>query len=177
MEGSAALDGVPDNIDSLEWVQGKQMADPSEGKELVLDLTLESGDYRGDMIDGFLTLFSDELKEALENYGIDNVQYYPVRLRDQNTGQTEGGYWIANIIGLLDCLDRGKSKTKPSASGMGIKISSMVIDESKTNDTKIFRLKERPSRVIISEDLKLHLESSDCLYGIEIIKTEDYSDW
>ena len=53
----------------------------------------------------------------------------------------------------------------------------MVIDESKTHGAKIFRLKDRPSRLIISEDLKVHLEKSDTLYGVEVLKTEDFSDW
>ncbi|TQV76399.1 hypothetical protein FLL45_00070 [Aliikangiella marina] len=177
IEGSPAIDGVPDNVDSLEWIQGKAMTNPSDEGPLILDLALESGDYRGDIIDGFLTLYSDELKDALEKFGIDNVKFYPVRLRDQDTNETEGGYWLANILGLLDCVDLNKSKVKPWTTGIGYDFLSMVIDESKTNGLKIFRLKDDPTKVIISEEVKAHLESSDCLYGVELTLTEDYSDW
>ena len=178
IEGCAAIDAVPDNIDSLDWIQGKHMSDPGNGNgPLTLDLSLESGDYRGDIIDGLLTLYSDELKEGLEKFGINNITYYPVRLRDQETNETEGGYWIANITVSLDCIDMDKSKIEYRSSGMGFNFLSMVIDESKTNDSKIFRLKKSPTKVIINEELKLHLEENDCLYGVELIKTEDYSDW
>ncbi|MDY8135417.1 imm11 family protein [Aquimarina sp. 2201CG5-10] len=178
IEGCAAIDGVPDNIDSLDWTQGKGTADPSnKNAPLTLDLTLESGDYRGDIIDGLLTLYSDELKEGLEKLEVNNIMYYPVRLRDQETNKTEGGYWVANIIGLLDCIDMNKSKIEYRSSGIGFNFLSMVIDESKTNNSKIFRLKQSPTKVIINEELKLHLEENDCLYGVELIKTEDYSDW
>jgi len=178
IEGCAAIDGVPDEMDSLDWIQGKRIAPPKDLKELVLDLALESGDYRGSIIDGLLTLYHETLKAGLDEFGIDNIKYYPVTLRDQETGEKEYRYFLVNIIGLLDCLDRNNSKIRPSASGLGIKIDSMVIDEARTNGAKIFRLKERPSSVIINEELKQYLvDETDMLVGVDIIQTEDYSDW
>lgn len=177
IDGARSLDGVPDEIEALDWIQGKHMPDPAPGKKLVFELSLESGDYRGDIIDGFLTLYSDELKEALASFGVDNIVYYAVGLHDQNTDTFEGGYWLANIIGLFDCVDMDKSQTKPWVSGIGYDFLSMVIDESKTNGAKIFRLKDDPTKVIIHEDLKLHLEASGAVVGVKLIKTENYSDW
>jgi hypothetical protein len=178
IEGSCALDGLPDNMDSLEWMQGKRMLDPSPDRELILDLSLASGDYRGDIIDGFLTLYSDELIEALKQQGVDNIDYYPVVLRDQNDDSLEDGFSIANIIGLLDCVDMNKSKVKWWPSRMGFNFLSMVIDESKTHGFKIFRLKEDPTKVIINEELKRYLlDETDMLAGVKIIKTEDYADF
>lgn len=177
IDGSRSLDGVPEVIQPLEWMKGKPMADPSPGKKLVFELSQESGNYNGDIIDGILTLYSDEIKVALENFGIDNVEFYAVGLHDQNTNTFEGGYWIANIVGLLSCIDMEKSRTKPWVSGIGFDFLSMVIDASKTNDLKIFRLKEDPTKVIIREDLKKHLETVGAIVGVKFIKTEDYSDW
>ena len=65
IDGCRALDGVPDHIDPEAWIQGKQLPHPSPDKELILELSLESGDYVGDIIDGLLTLYSDDLKDAL----------------------------------------------------------------------------------------------------------------
>lgn len=175
IDGVRSLDCVPDDIDKLDWVQGKYMPPPKEN--LVLNLSLESGDYRGDILGGFLTLYSDELKEALESQGVDNVLYYPVRLMDQNTEKTEGGYWLVNIIGLYDCVDMGKSKVKHWASGVNFHFESIVIDEKKTNGAKIFRLKDKPTAVVINEELKKFFDETDMLVGVELIKTEDYSDW
>ncbi|TYK64489.1 imm11 family protein [Colwellia echini] len=177
IEGVAAVDSVPDNIDSFEWVQGKNMPAPNEDETLILDLALESGDFRGDIIDGLITLYHNELKKSLEKLGVDNIKYFPVRLRDQSTGETEGGYSIANIIGLIDCVDLEKSKLNYWPSGRGFDFESMVIDESKTNGAKIFRLESDPSKVIINEELKQYFDKTDSLVGVELIQTEDYSDW
>lgn len=177
IEGSCALDGVPDDLNAEEWIQGKKMPDPAPGRKLPLDLSLESGDYRGDIIDGFLTLYHDNLKNALQQQGVDNVDYYPVTLRDQNTGEVEGGYWLVNIIGLLDCVDMNKSKVKWWPSGRGFNFLSMVIDEAKTKGAKLFRLKDDPTKVIINEELKQFFDATDMLVGVKVIKTEDYADF
>ena len=53
----------------------------------------------------------------------------------------------------------------------------MVLDESNTQGLKIFRLKEDPTKVIISEDLKQYFDNVDMLVGDGLINTEEYSDW
>jgi hypothetical protein len=113
----------------------------------------------------------------LEQQGVDNIAYYPVTLRDQNTNEVEGGYWLVNILGLLDCVDMAKSKVKWWPSGMGFNFLSMVIDEQKTHGAKLFRLKDDPTKVIINEELKAFFDKTDMLVGVKLIKTEDYSDF
>lgn len=70
-----------------------------------------------------------------------------------------------------------QSKIKPWVTGIGFDFLSMVIDEEKTNGAKIFRLKEDPTKVIINQELKDYFDETDMLVGVELIKTEDYSDW
>ncbi len=175
--GAAALDGVPDNIDSLEWMQGETITSPMTQNPLLLDLSLESGSFRGAIIGGFLTLYHRRLCTALTEFGVDNIRYFPVVLRDQKTGKTENDYFLVNIIGLLDCVDMNKSKVNWWASGMGFDFVSMVIDENKTQGLSIFRLKDDPTKVLISEELKRYLQEKKVLVGTKLIKPEDYSDW
>lgn len=177
IEGSRSLDGLPDHMDSSEWMQGKHMPDPAPGKKQIFELSLASGDYIGDIVDGFITLYSTDLKDSLESLGVDNIQYYACGLHDQNEDSLEGGFWIANIIGLFDCVDMQKSKTQPWVTGIGFDFLSMVINETKTNGAKIFRLKSDPTKVIINQELKNFFDETDMLVGVEFIKTEDYSDW
>lgn len=174
IEGSAAIDGVPDSIDVEEWISGKAMPDPGE---LNLELSLESGDYRGDIMDTFLTLYHKALKEIFDKLGVDNIQYFPVTVHDQNTNKMERGYYLVNIIGLLDCVDTDRSRIRLWRTGQGFDFESMVIDESKTYGLKIFRLKDDPTKVIINEELKQYFDDNDILVGVEIIPTEEYSDW
>lgn len=174
IDGARSLDGEPEDMDALDWVLGKPLPAPRDN--LVLDLSLESGEYRGDILGAFFTLYSDELKEALESQGVENVLYYPVRLRDQRTNKTEGGYWLVNIIGLYDCVDMEKSKVK-YWNPEDFYFESIVIDERKTNGAKIFRLQSHPASVVINEELKRFFDETDMLVGVDLIKTEEYSDW
>lgn len=175
IEGSIALDGVPDTIEPSEWIQGKLMDPLPEG--LTLDMSLESGDYFGSIIESFLTLFHRSLREALAELNVDNIQYFPVVLRNQETGRTASAYSVANIIGLLDCMDKGASKIAMWSSGMGFDIESLVIDADKTHGAKIFRIADKPTLIIVNEEVKNYLEENDLLVGVDVIKTEDYSDW
>ena len=174
IDGSAALDGVPDSIDPSEWLAGKRMSDPGV---LELKFSLESGKFRSAIIGGFLPLFHVKFAEVLNSFPVDNIQYYPVKILDQNDGSVEENYLLANIIGLIDCVDLEKSKLKHWKSGMGFNFESMVIDESKTNGAKIFRIESDPTKIVITEDLKDFLVSKEILSGVEVVRTEDYSDW
>lgn len=178
IEGSRSIDGFPENIDVEEWIQGKTV--PYPGENIVFDLSLESGEYRGDIMDGFLTFYSDELKEALESQGATNVEYYSIRLRDQETNTTEGGYWLVNIIGRYDCIDLDKSEIERDESDIDetdFEILSLAIDKNKTNGAKIFRLHSDPTLVIINQELKDYFDKTDMLVGVELIQTEMYREW
>ncbi len=175
--GAAALDGVPDNVDPSEWIQGKIMTAPTNKEPLMLDLSLESGVFRGAIIDGFLTLYHKKLCKVLTDFGIDNIQYFPVVLRNQETKKVEHDYMLVNIVGLLDCVDMDKSKVNWWASGMGFDFVSMEIDKAKVQGLPIFRLKDDPTKVIIDERLKQHLEKNKVLVGVQLIEPKNYSDW
>ena len=108
-------------MDPIDWIDGKIM--PAPPKDSILNLSEASGDYRGSIIDGLITLYHDTLKKTLTDFGIDNIQYFPVKLRNQPGSKrpmpVEGGYWIANIIGVIECVDTEKSIIEPRPSGMG----------------------------------------------------------
>lgn len=178
IEGSRIVMDVPDTIDPLEWVQGKPVKHP--GENLILDLSRESGDYIGDITSGLVTIYHDELKEALDKMGVDNIEYYPIRLRNKHTKKTEGGHWLVNIIGCYDCIDMEKSKIRRSDSDIDendFKILSLAIDKEKTNNAKIFRLYNDPTLVIINQELKDYFDETDMLVGVDLIQTEMYSEW
>ena len=175
--GAAAIDQIPDNMDPLEWIKGKKMTLTTDQGPLVLNLALESGSFRGAIIDGLLTLYHRKLCKVLTDFGIENIQHYPVILRDQETGQTEDSYFLVNILGLVDCVDMSKSKINWWPSGRGFNFVSMVIDETKTHGLSIFRLKDNPTKVLISESLKNYLEKKGVMVGVKLIEPKDYSDF
>ena len=171
IEGSAAVNDLPESIDPLDWIRGKIM--PAPPKDLVLNLSEASGDGRGDIIDGLITLYSDKLKKVLTDFGIDNIQYFPVKLRDPKDGTLERGYWIANIIGLIECVDKENSTLIPLPSGIGNDLGPFQIMASKTKGVPLFRLAEAPTLVIVTEKLVDHLIASEiCGVRARDTKTE-----
>lgn len=175
IEGSAAVDGLPESMDPIDWIRGKIM--PAPPKDLILNLSEASGNYRGDIIDGLITLYHDSLKKVLTDFGVDNIQYFPVKLRNP-AGSTrpmpvENGYWIANIIGVIKCVDRKNSTLIPLPSGIGEDLGPFQILASKTKGAPIFRLAEDPTLVIVTEKLVDHLIASEiCGVRCRNTKTE-----
>jgi hypothetical protein len=162
IEGSAAVEDLPESMDPIDWIRGKIM--PAPPKDLILNLSEASGDYRGDIIDGLITLYHDELKKSLTAFGIDNIQYFPVKLRNPPGSKrpmpVESGYWIANIIGVIECVDKENSTLIPLPSGIGEDLGPFQIMESKTKGAPLFRLAEDPTLVIVTEKLAKHLAAS-----------------
>lgn len=180
IEGSVALDGIPESIDPSEWLLGKVL--PPQPQPLTFPLSISSGKYYGSMISSYLPLFHASIKNCLEQFGVDNIQYFPVNLVDQNglvpNEKLAGVYFLVNVIERLDCVDLQKSKVYYWPSQRGFDLLSTVIDERKTNGLSIFRIKDAPSIIIINERLKQHLvDELNILVGMDVIKTEDYSRW
>ena len=173
IEGSAAVEGLPESLDPIDGIGGKIL--PAPPKDLILNLSEASGDYRGSIIDGLITLYHDTLKKALTDFGIDNIQYFPVKLRNQPGSKrpmpVESGYWIANIIGMVECVDRENSTLIPYPSGIGNKLGPFQIMESKTKGAPLFRLAESPTLVIVTEKLVDHLIASE-ICGIRTRNTK-----
>lgn len=173
IEGSASVEGLPESMDPLDWIRGKIM--PAPPKDLILNLSEASGDYRGSIIDGLITLYHDTLKKALTDFGIDNIQYFPVKLRNPPDSKrpmpVESNYWIANIIGLIECVDEKNSTLIPYPSGIGNKLGPFQIMESKTKGAPIFRLAESPTLVIVTEKLIDHLIASE-ICGVKALDTK-----
>ncbi|MDW5289557.1 imm11 family protein [Formosa sp. PL04] len=160
------------SLDPLELIDGKIL--PEVGK-LNITLSPRSNDDRGDLIPGLVTLFHDELIGELNRLGVDNIQCLPVNLHAPN-GDIEGGYSIANIIGLLDAVDLGKSKLDEKIPGIRQTLYSFSIDKVKAKGLHIFRILHAPSLIIVDEWLKEQLIEFE-VQGVIMTPTEDYNGW
>ena len=170
--GQAAVMDVPDDFNILDWMSGRVIQPPP--REMVLTLRQGSADYRGDIISGVVTLFSEELIESLTKFGVDNIQHFDVELKDPISGEIEYGYSLVNIVGLIACVDSDVGEMAPLDRPTSLERFS--IDISKTRDVPIFRLQESPRLILISDQLHDFLVKQKTV-GVRMRKTEEYTVW
>ena len=55
-------------------------------------------------------IVSGKVKAILEKEALTNIEYLPVLIYDQKKRCASSDYYIANILGSIDCLDHEKSE-------------------------------------------------------------------
>lgn len=102
----------------------------------------------------------DDLAQALEAAGVDNVQYFPAVLTDPSSGRQHTDYWAFNIIGKVACADMGRSSTFGGDPQRGdAEFAALYIDESRTGGALLFRLAENVSAIVVHASVRAEIES------------------
>jgi|GEM_PF-1840881 len=97
-------------------------------------------------------LMSSALIQTLLDAGVDNLQLFPVVVRDAATGAVlEKQYQFFNIVGLISCANIEASEHAPI--GSTFYFHDLVIDETKANGALMFRLAESPFEIIVAEQV------------------------
>src|SRR5690554_3078445 len=105
---------------------------------------------------------------------VPNIQMFPLEIIDPKSKEKYKDYKIANVVGLVSCIDENKSDLDYFDDGDIEFINKLVLKESKVpSDLDIFRLRERPTLVIVSDVLKTAIEGSG-MTGCVFAKPEDY---
>ncbi|HBI23683.1 MAG TPA: hypothetical protein DDX84_05685 [Nitrospiraceae bacterium] len=107
-----------------------------------------------------ILIISKKFKEIISNET--NLEFLPIKLINHRKKVASVDYTIANIVGLLDCMDSAQSigRQDPFFPDRFSRINKLVIDEKKVPDgINIFRLKQSPSTVIIKRVLKEKIEA------------------
>jgi hypothetical protein len=160
----------PEDIAPEEFLKGEHRTVRSV--PLHLKLAARSGTFRGDIIGGVLTLFHNMLCDELTKLGVDNVEYFPVDLENQE-GEIEKKYSLVNILGLLDAVDRTSSVIIPRATGGRGDLRSFKIDPAVARGQRIFRVSEAPALIIIDETLQKALNAFEPA-GAWMLPTDQY---
>jgi len=122
------------------------------------------------------SIVSKRFKEFLENQGVDNIDYYSATVIECEGGQAKEGYYSANIIGLVDCIDRDSSVMRADYDDEGnldiiFGISKLVLKDRVINCGAIFRAYPFTRLVLIDESLKEKFEKSP-ITGVRLIAPE-----
>ena len=121
-------------------------------------------------------VMSKRLCDVLLNAGVDNLELFPTKLKNKQTGQVFD-YYVYNVLGLVAAMDLQKSSyetykgEEPFADAT---IHELAIDESKVNDLLLFRLSENVSTIIVHASLKKAIEEAG-ITTVNFIKPENYS--
>jgi len=166
---------VDPNLQFGPFMRGTLIVDPV-ATPIEFVTTHESGDppkgYHGRQ----LPLMSKAFVHALQEFGIDNLQWFAARLSSSLDGTIWDEYFAANIVGLVSCVDERASKFKkvidrPGASSSPLLVfEELKIDPNKVDGVHIFRLAESPRTVLVSGKLVDHLraKADDEAWGITL---------
>jgi hypothetical protein len=126
--------GQGPGLETEPWVFGRKLAfavpDP-------LIYTLEPG--QGDLLPMYTEgepIMRQDMIDALEAGGVDNLELYRAIVRDPVTGQEWHDYRAFNVLGLVSAA---------------VETPGLGIVESRTMGLSLFRLAEAPSLIVVDE--------------------------
>lgn len=124
-----------------------------------------------------LLIVSGRCKTVLEAGAHANLEFLPISIINHRGKLASGDYFIVNILGGVDCMDRERSVFKPSHLKPSIiaSCSRLVLKNDKIpEDVELFRLSNAPTTYIIKQSLKDRLEAQG-VKGAAFIAEHDYN--
>lgn len=132
--GSVAEEDIPLRV---KYASGRPI--PADEQPIGLRVVLEEGpEMLPDLfVLGGNPVASARFVHALEQAGIHNLEFYPAPIERQDETVIDG-YGVLNIVGLVDCIDRRRSRYTTFA-GRIFRLQHLELDESLIHDQLIFR--------------------------------------
>lgn len=174
---------APNGLNFASWITGEALVKEPPVATLIGDT--DSPTTLSDMIltQFELPILSPKTISVLEKLGVDNIQYFPINIKNWQTGELEKSYRIANIVGLVYCLDK-KHATFNTLPEDENKISWLqqyrILEEkipAKASGKKtplVFRLGEFPFHVLAHKSVKTAFEK-ERITGSQFIAPEDFA--
>lgn len=134
----------------LRWIEGKRFKTPPM-HPLPLTVRSQPGARMTDFFESDIPLFSAYLLQEFLNGGVDNIDAYPVILKDLETAETWDHFYAVNIIGVIGCADMVASNYTDFA-GTGrfsVNFDKLVISPAQCYSQLCFRLYENLTKIII----------------------------
>ncbi len=146
--------------------------------DVVFELDLGKGMKLSDSIPNILSLLivSEKLKQILEKDSGAEFEFFLVKIKDQKGNFVEGNYYVANVIGSVDCVDMEKSNYimgKINKDQVNY-FKELVLDEEKIqSDLKIFRLQQQTKTITVNEALGVAILKAGCT-GVLFQEVDDF---
>jgi|TARA_R100001039_G_C1813492_1_gene84508 hypothetical protein len=123
---------------------------------------------------------SDRLKRVLEPLDLYGVEYVPADVETPSAPSVQAPtYWFWHVWNEITCVDRAHSVLELSPRGRIISIDKLVLDEPllgrfERRKTLIFRLREKPSTLIVHRLLKEAIEQAGAT-GMRFFPAREWS--
>jgi hypothetical protein len=124
--------------------------------------------YTDPAVIGTKQFYNDLLK-----IGLDNIDVYPVIIRDEVNSKTIDNYVLMNILGRVSCADMDASDYDmlgdDESDNLNV-INKLVIDSTKVRGLDLFLVHEDTDCIVISEKVYNHIKAGgyDDIYFEEI---------
>ncbi len=162
----------------IEFDEGESIRDQ---RFPMLRFTMDKDTRRGRMTDHISItsfpgeIFSNKTVELLKVLNIENIELIDFEIYDPQQDKIYDDYKIANIIGVVDCVDFDRSDLKFYEDGDIKRIWKLVLNESKIpEEMKIFRLEKFKLLIVVHDDIKKAFEAAG-ITGCVFYRPEDYS--
>ena len=164
---SAAYDGADPEWEITDFLMGR-LFDATLKQPVEIRLyEYDKGDVGiPDYFDDPLPMMSQLMIDVLEGCGVDNIQLFPVILKNKERNLILENYKAVNIIGVIEAADM-KNSDYIDMGGTGkvaVGFRNLVVDEEKAKGALMFRLAESLSTVLIHEKLKEAIEKCGLKY-------------
>jgi hypothetical protein len=172
---SAALEDGPD-LDGPSWYLGRRLTEMvPEPLVYTLDPS-RPGNLRVMYYDEPYPVMRNDLVEALQSAGVDNLQLYRAVIRDPSDGTEHTDYKSFNIVGVVSAADMaGSVLMGTSESAMvDVDFESLAIDEDRAGSFRMFRLAESVNAIIVDDKVKHEVERRE-IPGMVFYDPEDWS--
>ena len=122
------------------------------------------------------SVVSERFKGFLSSHGIDNIQYFKASVIEREGEPAKEGYYAANIVGLVDCIDRGASEMDAYHDKDGnlrsiFSIDKLVLLQPLPECGIMYRVYGFTRLILIDESFKEKIETSG-LTGIRLVSPE-----
>jgi hypothetical protein len=170
----------PEGYSRKVWISGEKIE--QDQPKIVI---VSNDNYSTVLTDLLLTQFemqiaSPGLVKIFENLGIENVDYYPVKIINHENNDAVEDYKAIQIIGNIECLDAENSVCSFDDDGdlmwlTEFSLKDKVIQSYQKSNRMphIFRLAEFPYIVLADESLKNQVEKEG-ITGIKFVEPLNY---
>lgn len=102
-------------------------------------------------------IVSTKVRNTIIEYGIRNIQFLPLNIKNINENNIISGYFVANLCGVVDALDLANSKyIEHNIEGFPkmISVTHYALKLELVSELNIFRLKDNEDLIFVSEEFK-----------------------